>query len=53
MKNTLALLAIGLWVITVAVLGTMFVRGSTAPGLFSSNYMTRYASKFLTFSVLA
>ena len=22
------------------------------PGLFSSNYMTRYASKFLTFSVL-
>lgn len=31
MKNKFALLAIGLWVITIAVLGTMFVRGSTAP----------------------
>ena len=31
MKNKLALIAIGLWVVTIAVLGTMFVRGSTAP----------------------
>ena len=31
MKNKLALIAIGLWAVSIAVLGTMFVRGSTAP----------------------
>lgn len=31
MKNKVGLLAIGLWVITIAVLSTMFVRGNTAP----------------------
>ena len=31
MKNKLAVLALGLWGITVVVLATMFVRGNTAP----------------------
>jgi hypothetical protein len=31
MKNGFAVLAIGLWVVTIAVLGAMFVRGNTAP----------------------